>query len=314
MRRRRRSAEVAAGLALAVILAGCGLGPGESSEGNATITVTRDYGTSPVLEASVEEPAETETVLRLLDREADIETRYGGGFVQSIEGVSGEVEAGRNFDWFFYVNGIESPIGSADRTVEAGDRVWWDHRDWTDAMRVPAVVGSWPEPLAQTSAGGDRLPVDLECAGAPEPCAMARKRLLEQGIEPGHGGPEEGEALRVLVGAWSRLQDDPAAALLQDGPGESGVFVRFERSGSITGLVALDVRAAPARRLGAGAGLVAAVRVGERPPTWIVTGVDKDGVAAAAAALSESVLRNRFAVIVAARSDETLPVPVVEGP
>ena len=55
--------------------------------------------------------------MRLLDREAEIETRYGGGFVQSIEGVAGATEGDRRFDWFFYMNGIESPVGSADVQV-----------------------------------------------------------------------------------------------------------------------------------------------------------------------------------------------------
>ena len=69
-----------------------------------------------MVEATVEDPDESETVLRMLDREADIETRYGGGFVQSIEGVAGSTEGERRLDWFFYVNGIESPVGSAERS------------------------------------------------------------------------------------------------------------------------------------------------------------------------------------------------------
>ena len=74
-------------------------------------------------------------------------TRYGGGFVQSIDGLAGSQSGGRSSDWFFYVNGIESPIGSAQFDLSGGDRIWWDYRDWTAAMRVPAVVGSWPEPF-----------------------------------------------------------------------------------------------------------------------------------------------------------------------
>ena len=158
--------------ALAVALAGCGLGPGSSSEGTATLTVTRDYGTTPMVEAEVSDLTSPRPCLRLLDREAEIETRYGGGFVQSIEGVAGATEGDRRFDWFFYMNGIESPVGSADVQVRGGDRVWWDHREWTDAMRVPAVIGSWPEPFLQHSAGEERLPVRVECAGEREPCRL----------------------------------------------------------------------------------------------------------------------------------------------
>ena len=130
---------------------GCGLGPGESSSGTATLTVTRDYGAEPVLEASESDPAESETVIRFLDREAEITTRYGGGFVQSIDGTSGELDGGRSLDWFFFVNGIESPRGGAEVPIRGGDRIWWDYRDWTAAIRTPAVVGSWPEPFLQAA-------------------------------------------------------------------------------------------------------------------------------------------------------------------
>ena len=115
--------------------------------------MTRDYGADELIEATLEDPPESETVMRMLDSEAEIETRYGGGFVQSIEGISGTAEGGRTSDWFFYMNGVESSIGAAEAEVRGGDRIWWDHRDWTEAMRVPAVVGSWPEPFLQASAG-----------------------------------------------------------------------------------------------------------------------------------------------------------------
>jgi hypothetical protein len=301
--------------AVAVALAGCGLGPGESSEGTATLTVTRDYGTTPVVEATVDDPTESETVLRLLDREADIETRYGGGFVQSIEGVAGGLQGDRSFDWFFYVNGVESPVGSADVPLAGGDRVWWDHHDWTDVMRVPAVVGSWPEPFLQQSAGEDRLPVRVECAGARSACRIAAERLSDEGVsvsEEPYRAEAGDEALRILVGPWPAVSRDPAAALIDDGPRASGVFVRF-MGGPAMELVALDERAAPDSRLGRGAGLVAAVRDDEDPPTWVVSGVDAAGVQAAAEALGDETLTDRFAVIVAAGSDESLGVPVVDG-
>jgi Domain of unknown function (DUF4430) len=297
--------------AITAALAGCGLGPGPSSEGTVTLTVTRDYGTTQMLEATAEDPAESETVLRMLDREAEIETRYGGGFVQSIEGVSGTTEGTRRRDWFFYVNGIESPIGSAERPIAGGDRVWWDYRDWTDAMRVPAVVGSWPEPFLQASAE-ERLPVRVECAGAEAPCRAAADTLSDEGLSVSTerlGRAPSAEALRVLVGPWPELRDDSAAAQIDRGPSASGVFARFAGTDE---LVALDEGAAPAARLGEGAGLVAAVRDGERPATWVVSGVDPAGVRAAAQALDEETLADRYALVVGAGTEESLPIPVVE--
>ena len=61
----------------------------------------------------------------MLDREAEITTRYGGGFVQSIDGLEGALDAGRSLDWFFFVNGIESSTGAAevDRSRRRSDLV-----------------------------------------------------------------------------------------------------------------------------------------------------------------------------------------------
>jgi hypothetical protein len=252
--------------ALAVAVAGCGFGGGETSAGEATLTVTRDYGSVRVLETEIEDPASSETVLRALDREAEIETRYGGGFVDAIEGVEGSaVEDGRSLDWFFYVNGVESSVGAAEVPVGAGDRIWWDHRDWTDAMRVPAVVGAWPQPFDQENA--DRV-----------------------------------------IGTWDQIRNEKAAELLAAGPDRSGVFAEAAAGGD---LAALDVRARPAATIGPGSGLVAAVRVGERAPTLVVTGIDGRGLDAAKDLLDAETLRDRYAV--ASIDGEVVPLPAAEG-
>ena len=81
-------------------------GAGPSSGGTAMLTVTRDYGSKTLVEATDSDPPSSETVIRFLDSQADITTRYGGGFVQSINGLAGSGDS----DWFFYVNGIESRL------------------------------------------------------------------------------------------------------------------------------------------------------------------------------------------------------------
>ena len=63
------------------------------------------------------------------------------------------------------------------------------------------------------------------------------------------------------------------------------------------------------RSLGAGAGLVAATRFLDQQPTWVVTGTDQVGVAAAAAALVEGRLKDRFAVALELGREVPLPLP-----
>lgn len=132
-----------------VLLAGCG---GSGDPGEATLWVTRDRGTELMVNASVPSGV---TVMQALRRAADVDTSYGGRFVESIEGVEGD--AGARRDWFFFVNGIEADRGAAEYRVRPGDVVWWDYRSWSaDAMRAPVVVGAFPEPFVNGYDGNVR--------------------------------------------------------------------------------------------------------------------------------------------------------------
>jgi hypothetical protein len=309
---RRPTTAVATALLLAALAAaGCGLGPGEDL-GAVSLAVTRDYGAEPVLEPKSDEAAESDTVMRVLDRNAEISTRYGGGFVQSIEGIEGDEGAAGPRDWFFYVNGVESTVGAADYPLRGGEAIWWDYRDWEAAMRVPAVVGSWPQPFLG-GYDGSRHPVAVECRGGGAACGVVRQRLEGAGVAVAAGAPDD--ALRVLVGPWPRLREDPAAAQIEDGPQASGVFADFQSRGPASGdaapcrLQPLEESGSAAGAAGADAGLVAATRRYEAPPTWVVTGCDREGVAEAASALDEEHLRDRYAVLVEA-DGEAVPLPL----
>ncbi len=311
MTRSRGTAVAAALLIAALAAAGCGLGPGEEV-GTVELTVTREFGSEPLLERSVE-ATESDTVMRVLEREAEIETRYGGGFVKSIEGFAEGRRDGRPYDWFFFVDGVESPIGAADYDLHGGERIWWDYRDWEGTNRVPAVVGSWPAPFVGGYEGREH-PVTVVCAGGGAACGEVREALEAEGVEVADGLPER--AIRVLVGPWARLRTDPSAALVEDGPEESGVFADFERQAGGVGtagafsLLALDVEGQQARDLGPDAGLVAATRRYQAPPVWLVTGGTPAAVQAAAGLFDGEHLRDHFAVASDAGKETPLPVLV----
>jgi hypothetical protein len=263
-----------------------------------------------VLHDTSDEITESDTVLSVLDRTTDVETTYGGGFVQSIDGLSGGSEDGRSSDWFYYVNGIEAPVGSADYEPTDGDKVWWDHHDWSTAMRSPAVVGSWPEPFVH-GFEGKPFDVQVRCAGHPGPCDEVAARLREAGADPVMTTTEDelpATAAAVVVGTWDEVRSDPDAALLARGPDRSGVFATFSGSSPSVGLTLLSERGRVVETLAGGAGLVAALRPGDAPPTWVVTGTDAPGVASAVEALGDP-LEDRFALATLDNAG-TLPVPV----
>ena len=307
-------------LLAALAAAGCGLGPG-ADVGAVELTVTREYGAVPVLDRSLE-AKESDTVMRLLEGEAEVEARYGGGFVHAIDGVAEGERGGDPYDWFFYVDGVESPIGATEYELEGGERVWWDYRDWSATNHVPAVVGSWPAPFV-TGSGGKHDPVVVECASAKrgslwtytdqkeprvawgEACEATRQALEREGVALASGSPRG--AIRVLVGPWDRLRRDPAARLIEAGPAESGVYADFTTEGRLE-LVALDEDGEDARSFGPGTGLVAATSRYGGPPVWVVTGGTAAAVRAAAGSLDAGHLRDHYAVAI--EDGNVTPLPV----
>jgi rhodanese-related sulfurtransferase len=306
MHPRRCTAVATALLLVALAAAGCGLGAG-AEVGSVQLTVTREFGSVPMLERAVE-GRESDTVMRLLESNAEITTRYGGGFVESIDGVAEGRRDGDPYDWFFYVDGIESPIGAADVTVEGGERIWWDYRDWSATNHVPAVVGSWPAPFANGYEGRDRK-VSVECEGGGRACGAVRRALREAGADLANGSASG--AIRVLVGSWERLRSDSEAALIERGPEVSGVYAEFVADPGGYRLRGLDEDGGTAREFGPDAGLVAATRRYESPPVWLVTGSTPAGVRSAAELLTAEKLRDRYAL--ATEGGREIPLPLVEA-
>ncbi len=208
----RRSALV---VLAAAALAGCG-GADASRQGTATVWVTRDRGAQVLVQKTV--PAGL-TAMQALDRVADVETRYGGRFVQAVNGVEGN--AGAQRDWFYFVNGVEADRGATEVRLHAGDVEWWDYRSWHGgAISVPVVVGAFPKPFD----AGDTLVVTSCCRRAAAALARAvhataggdrlRFRIEVQPGAPVFRGARDGKTYRFVIGARDalRLAADPSLA------------------------------------------------------------------------------------------------------
>jgi uncharacterized protein DUF4430 len=281
-------------LACALVLAGCGLGPGAERNGGAEVRVTRDFGHERLGTVRVAKVREDETVMRLLRSKFAVKTRYGGRFVQSIRGISGQGAGGRQ-DWFYFVNGVEASVGAAEYSLSPGDVVQWDYRRWDAAMRVPAIVGAYPEPLLH-GLKGKRFPVRVECGDdSSRACRTVKDRLEGVGVAAtgaslGTSGTQH--VLRVVVAPWQRAKIVSAVAVLQKGPQQSGVFAQV-RDGR---LQLLRPDGSVGREAPPGTGLVAAFAPSQDEIVWLVTGLDQSGVDRAAKALDRGSLRDAYAV------------------
>jgi hypothetical protein len=304
--RSRISSLAIAVVATAALAGGCGPGAGKGTS-DVSLTVTRGFGSEQVASIARSKVPGSETVMRMLERSFHVSTRFGGGFVESIDGLSGNSS---RRDWFYYVNGVQARLGAAGTAVHRGDRIWWDLHDWTATDSIPAVVGSFPEPFVH-GVGGKRLPTTLECASdASAACKQVGSQLKAAGVPVAAqflGTGSGTDSLALLVGTWADLHDTIAGALIARGPSASGIYARFSGPDGRS-LQLLDPLGGVVRTLGADSGLVAATSQGSAQPTWLVTGTNEAGVSAAAAALTSSRLRNHFAVAVQGDTDLSVPL------
>ncbi len=236
-----------------------------------------------------------------------ISTRYGGGFVQSINGLAGAERGGRRFDWFFYVNGVESPVGSTQvrRPRRRSDLVGLPRLDERDARAGGGGV------LAAALRGGRAEPIEVECAGDPAPCAIVRDRLARAGVrarvDAKHRAVERTAGPRRPVERGS--QGRRRAPALEAARATSGVFATLQPRRPLR---LLRADGSVGQRARADTGLVAAVRDGEDPPTWVVTSATPRAASSERRGGSTpSTSRDHYAIAVFA--DAVVPLPLSPG-
>jgi hypothetical protein len=221
------AAAVAALAALALVgCAGFAPGAGDGS-GTATIWVTKDRGATLVEKGTV--PA-GETLLRGLRSLGDVDTTYGGRFVESISGISGSNSGQR--DWFWFVNGLLGDTSAAEYRLHAGDVAWWDIRDWGEDYDTEVVVGAFPEPFLH-GYGGHVRPAAVRYAGGERVVATRIARMLRATSVAPLGTPVAKDAnVFQLVTGKHRF----TGALRTPGTGPKGPVV-FTYSGPVADLL-----------------------------------------------------------------------------
>ena len=136
---------VIASFLLVVVLYGCQ--PRPSSGIAVRVIATQNFGNELMLDASVRVSAGA-NALDALEKVAAVETRYGGGFVEGINGICSQYSQTKvKKDWFFYVNGMSANVGGLSYKLCDGDVEHWDFHDWSLHAFAPAIIGDFPQPF-----------------------------------------------------------------------------------------------------------------------------------------------------------------------
>jgi len=307
-------------LLLTAILCGCPAQPADvenNEPARVTVVVTRDFGKELILEEEIELKPDTDA-MEALQAVADVETKYGGGFVQAINGISSEYEGAGNSkrDWFYYINGIAINLGAKDYVLEDGDVEHWDFRGWSYLQFVPAIIGDFPQPFLSGSARKLKpTAVAYEEPFLEEAEALARK-LHECGVaevlairyEHLSDKTKEQSNLIIIAGAENELISE-----LNEVHKKLGFYAYMEEGK----IIVLDGEGAPSGEFYTGCGLIQATQNPWHPEgvgsgesvVFIVTGTDSNGIKNAAEVLVNNIDGLRYAFAVLVDNKELIKIP-----
>ncbi|WP_152621685.1 DUF4430 domain-containing protein, partial [Bradyrhizobium japonicum] len=284
--------------------------------------VTRDFGTKTMQETVV--PIEpNDTVMDVLKRSVgEVKTSYGGGFVDSIDGLSTGYKSGdansKKLDWFYYVNGQIAEVGAAETPVHSGDVVWWDYHNWEYAVHTPALVGAFPHPFVKHDDQVQNTPIIMAIPGfeqQAEELADSLRQVRTEQIKPIPFDEMmfQKEKPVLLVGDVKSLSTSAFLQKLWHEKNTLGLFAEFAQEGIHT----YDDNGKMVKTYSnPGAGVViSTLHPDTHQPIWMISGTDKAGVEKGVQAVgvtkdwqNELPLRHFFGLIIDGEQKINLPV------
>lgn len=276
-----------------------------SAESTVSLWVTRDFAREEMFARKVPlEPGKS--VMNILQDNLQVKTQYGGGFVESINGLaSGYTGADKKKkDWFYYMNGIITSVGAMDYRPIAGEVIWWDYHDWGSTVFTPAVIGAFPEPFRSGYRGvnpGTMVLVTPECEKLGEKLAEYMRSLGVKEVEVKPYSESllvEDKKITLVVGLWNQLENSPYWQRMQKQRRKTGLFVELASDYFAT----LSANGAVSQRFHENVGAIIATGtgMGDTTPVWLVTGLDQNGLESTVKILTENngAVKQHFGALV----------------
>jgi hypothetical protein len=281
------------------------------------VVVTQNFGQELMFDrvVKIEDGA---CAMDALKQVAEIETAYGGGFVNAINGVRSQYTGDRSarVDWFIYANGILTNVGALDYTLHPGDIECWDIHDWSFRHFIPAIIGHFPEPFVHGYEGEVRPTIVVYQGNWKKEAEDVANKLNQLGVEDASAksiselsgeerkscnllllGDKDSELISELNQVWSRL----------------GFFAHFEEGK----LVVLNPKGEVTAKYGAESGLIQATQNLWNPKgigvcenvVWMVSGTDETGVKNAVDTLINHYSEFQYAYAVVIANGKVIKVP-----
>ena len=291
----------------------------EKEPGTITVRVvtTRDFGQELIFDETLEVAPDTSAMAALI-QVAEVETTYGGGFVNAINEVrSGYAGSQKSkADWFFYVNGIQSNVGALDYKLHDGDVQRWDFHDWSFRHFIPAIIDGFPSAFRNGFGGEVRPTLIVYQDNMGRLAEKLEKDLVQLAVNDvgvrslGELTDSEKESSNLLLIC---LPDHSLISELNQNWQRLGFFAYFENSN----LVVLDTGGELTAKFGDGTGLIQATQnpwntkgIGAcENVVWMISGTDEAGVESALDALINRNGEFQYAGAVVVADGKTIRIP-----
>ena len=314
---------IATFLLVTATLCTCSVQPSEKEADVITVRVvaTQNFGQELMFDETLEVLPGTSAMSALM-KVAEVETVYGGGFVNAINGVRSGFTGSQSMkmDWFIYVNGIRSNTGALDYKLRDGDTQHWDFHNWSFHHFIPAIMGDFPEPFRHGYGGKTSSTIIAYDDNLKEDAENLERRLIRLGVSnvsiKSTGELSENEKKSsnlILLGTM----DNVFMSELNQNWKRLGFFTHFENGN----LVVLNAQGEVVAKYDSGAGLIQATQNPWNPNgigacenvVWMVSGTDEAGVKDALDALVNHHIELQYACAAIVANGEIIKVPNVKS-
>ncbi|MFA5527205.1 MAG: DUF4430 domain-containing protein [Peptostreptococcales bacterium] len=220
---------------IVIMLTGCNKQDEVLQEGEVRLILSQNFGQEIIMD--VDRKYEDMSALDLLIENVDIETTYGGSFVHTIQNIQSgfnQKNSKEKTDWFYYINGYLSPIGSADYFLKPGDIVQWDFHDWSKRY-ASSMIGAFPRDLVDGYGDSENNLQIMLGSGFSE----WEEELTQYFNEHGAKSVEIIDTIQpivndknntLVIGLWKDLQDNEFINKMVMGGERTGVFFNMDNN------------------------------------------------------------------------------------
>ncbi len=218
-------------------LVGCEQNEVSETSGNIDIIISKDFANEKIESASLKH-IKNYSVMDYMQENFQIETAYGGGFVNAINGIKSgftDKKKKEKLDWFYYINGRLADIGCDDYFPLPNDVVIWDYHSWEYSNYVSNIVGAYPKNFTNKCMD-QKLNLEIIQNGKyGEEVKALSEYLQKEGVEKvsisdyEENSLDKTEVNSIVVGEYDEIKNLPIVKQALKNRDKLGIFYNIEK-------------------------------------------------------------------------------------